>query len=263
MSFWEKLKIKVDSMYKNIDHTILPLEIERLLKEKDYIKLFKLSPFLEFYEEFHKTHETVENRNTPIHDFNDVIAFMIRNSSLKLERNPQLRLALDIFDYEILQHLDACELLIMRHEFRVEMLFEEYEKFVTYKAKIPDIPRIIINRKLEKDVVYCRKIFDKLEHHEKLEIIEGGWKEANVEGRGVNYLLFLKLHFEVILPKEVYKRHPQLLLMSGDTVEIVKTILDFSCSNDSLMRLYAKNFSEVGGISETNLVTKCLMAMKK
>ena len=282
----EDIKAKNETLYKNINFSLLPAEMENAFMDNDYmnhIKLYKLSPFLKYYEEFLRTHMQVTTRTVHIIDYNDVIAYMMRNSNLKVPMTEELEMALAHFDklacpnspeamaaiiYEQLKiekqidyittinHLKVHKEKIMKEITVVKSFFKMYKPLLAKKFLFVDGKQRAIEIKLG-------KLFNELPFHLQYEL-------ARMEEIDLNTLLcrpilfciiYKKLHPDVIFPKELSFRHPYLILLRGLLLEIIGLIIGKNPDRETVLAR-CKEYSKITPYPENSLSQKCLESME-
>lgn len=278
------IKTKTLKLYKDVDFSILPLELEIAYKSDDYnshLKLYKLSPFLKYYEEYQKSFRKNNSRNFSVYDYYDVIAFMIRNSTIVVSESEELALALNHFDKvmndspeklanilfeeakteKLAKYITTIDQMQNHHEKTLKSIKAVQNFFRTYRVVLKE-KFLFVSEKQVCVETKLGKLFNELPFHFQQELATMEDIDSNtLLSRPVLFaVVYKKLHPESVFPKELSFRHPFLILLRGSLFEIVGLILgkfpDRETINDR-----CKNYSLITSYSEKTLLEKCLQSM--
>jgi hypothetical protein len=277
---WDNVIKEIGSVYEEVDLSCMPSEIERLFEMEDdesAIKLWKLSGVMKYYQEFRRTFKQHTTREVKIEDYDDLLAYMIRNSRLKVERTPGLRKALDLLDYYEKSFSERFLVVVckekeqlfkdqvVRHRFIEELhlnMMEKIMSFVMRNKELMEVERSFINNFHKLCKMSSMSFFENLSLSERVEIADGEWKSVDLMLRPVSYILFVKLMFNPFLSYEISSRHPYLIARRRNVDELTRIICQNSPDIPTMKQLVS-NYSRISQTSTSTLEAKCLTCMEK
>jgi hypothetical protein len=281
----EDIRAENIKVYSNVNFLLLPTELQNAYESNDYflhMKLNKLSPFLEYYEKFAQSHLQLTSRDIPVIDYNDVIAYMIKNSRLeinpmtkeiktsiahfeKISRDSVEKIASELFE-KVKEEKSAIFIASMDQG---RVMHQKTIGSIKKVGKFLETYRAVLKEKFlfagEKQIVVETKLgilFNQLPFNLQMEI-------ASMENLDENILLcrpslfciiYKKLHPDAIFSKELSFRHPYLILLRSSVMEIVGLIVG-KCPDRETIMYRCREYSKITSFSENSLFEKCLQSM--
>ena len=271
--------------YKNINMNYLPPKIKKIFDEEDLLKLKKFSFALKYYQEFEKTRKEKINRFVDIEDSNDLIAYMIINSNLKVESNEEIQFSIDYIKSQnskkIINNLN-CENYqrisqrIISDDFYLHMskIKEMQEKINTLMQKIISFEenfkddlesyQIFVDKNFDYKRVQIKNIYQKLDIEEKGKLIDLIMSNKElvinepVEKNSFYILLDILYNDNVKISQKVLNGHPYLMFERCNEIQVIDylTFKDFDFVDSQELKKRIKAYVKFKYYGSDNLILR-------
>lgn len=295
------LLANVKKEYESINMDYLPPKIKKIFDEEDLLKLKKFSFALKYYREFEKTRKEEINRFVDIEDSNDLIAYMIINSNLKIEFNEEIKFSISYIKSQDLKKLINnlnCE---NYEKIARRMISDEFYLYIsktrelqgninTFMKKIINFEenfkddlqsyQVFVDKNFDYKRVQIKHIYQKLDIEEKGKLIDLIMTNKElvinepVEKNSFYVLLDILYGDNVKMSQKVLNEHPYLIFERCNEIQVIDYLtfrdFDFIDSQELKKRMKAyvkfKYYGSDDSIlrqKENDFKRKCLALLER